>query len=52
MSPSLSVESMNLGTARVCTESVWTLQFIRLGLKANSLTSCVALNKLLNLAEP
>ena len=42
---------MNLRLASVRTESAWALQIIRLGLKANSLTSCVALNKLLNLTE-
>lgn len=43
--PSLSIESMNLRMASVWTESAWTLQITRLGLKANSLTSSLALNK-------
>lgn len=51
MRPNLSIESMNLRMASIRTESAWALQIIRLGLKANSLTSCVALNKLLNLTE-
>lgn len=51
MRPSLSTESMNLWTASIWTESAWALQILRLGLKANSLTSCLALNKLLNLTE-
>ena len=49
--PNWSIDSMNLRMASVRTESAWALQIIRLGLKANSLTSCVALNKLLNLTE-
>ena len=51
MRPNLSIESMNLRMASIRTESAWALQIIRLGLNANSLTSCVALNKLLNLTE-
>ena len=51
MRPNWSIDSMNLRMASVRTESAWALQIIRLGLKANSLTSCVALNKLLNLTE-
>ena len=51
MRPNLSIESMNLRMASIRTESAWALQIIKLSLKANSLTSCVALNKLLNLTE-
>ena len=51
MRRSLSIGSMNLWTASIWTESAWALQILRLGLKANSLTSCLALNKLLSLTE-